>query len=67
MKYTTDGKCEVKAGKVIIAKAYVGHNGYDVKVLQGVNRLAIMQKIKTDCPEFLKNNNVPENYYPQLF
>lgn len=67
MKYTTDGRCEVKAGKGVIAKSYVGNNGYEVRILQGMDREDTIKKICTDCPDFAKNNNITENYYPKLF
>ena len=67
MKYTTDGKFEVKAGKNVIAKSYVGDNGYFVRVLQGMDRIGTIKKICKDCPEFAKANGIDENYYPRLF
>ena len=69
IKYHTDptGHCEVLSGKRVIARAYVGQEGYSVRVLQGMPREATMKKIKEDCPEFLKTNNIPDNYYPKLF
>jgi hypothetical protein len=70
IKYHADesGHCEVYAGRTIIARAYVGgDNGYEVRVLQGMDRMETMQKIREDCPEFLIANNVPDNYYPRLF
>jgi hypothetical protein len=69
-KYHTDktGKCEVLCGKTVIAKAYCGVEiGYSVRILQGMNREETMKKIAEDCPEFLKANNITENYYPLLF
>ena len=70
IKYHTDptGHCEVLCKKTVIARAYVGgDNGYEVRVLQGMNRIKTMQKIREDCPEFLVANDIPENYYPRLF
>ena len=69
VKYHTDptGHCEVYSGKTVIARAYIGFDGYSVRVLQGMDREAIMKKIREDCPEFLIANNIPENYYPLLF
>ena len=69
VKYHTDptGHCEVYSGKTVIARAYVGQYGYSVRVLQGMDRIATMQKIREDCPEFLTANNIPDNYYPLLF
>jgi hypothetical protein len=69
IKYHTDptGHCEVLAGRIVIAKAYVGQNGYSIRILQGMDREATMKKIREDCPEFLTTNDIPENYYPKLF
>jgi hypothetical protein len=69
VKYHTDptGKCEVLCGKKVIVRAYIGYDGYSVRVLQGLPREATMQKIREDCPEFLTANNIPDNYHPQLF
>jgi len=68
MKYTTDGSSYVKYGKAIIAKSYLGNDGkYEVRVLQGVDRLAVLDKIRVDCPAFIVANQVPDNYYPKLF
>lgn len=67
LTYTTDGKCFVYAGKTVIAKSYVGNDGYEVRILQGMDRLETMAKIRRDCPEFIKANNIPEIYTPKLF
>lgn len=69
IKYHTDptGHCEVYAGKIIIARAYIGSEGRSVRILQGMPREETMQKIREECPEFLTKNNIPENYYPFLF
>jgi hypothetical protein len=67
MKYTTDGKCSVYAGKIEVARSYVGYDGYEVRVLQGMPRTETIAKIFEDCPEFAKNNNIDKNYYPKLF
>jgi hypothetical protein len=69
IKYHTDesGHCEVLSGKKVIARAYCGQDGYEVKVLQGMDREATMQKIREDCPEFLEANKIPDSYYPLLF
>lgn len=67
MKYTSDGKHEVKAGKNVIAKSYVGNDGYEVKILQGMPREETIKKICTDCPDFATANGITENYYPKLF
>ena len=70
IKYHTDptGKCEVLCKKRVIARAYIGvGTGYSVRILQGMDRIATMKKISEDCPEFLKANNIPDNYYPLLF
>jgi beta-lactam-binding protein with PASTA domain len=69
IKYHTDptGHCEVLAGKTVIARAYCGNEGYEVRILQGLPREETMQKIREDCPEFLTNNNIADNYSPKLF
>jgi hypothetical protein len=67
MKYTTDGKYQVKAGKTVIAKSFVGNIGYEVRILQGMNRGETIKKICADCPDFATNNNITESYYPKLF
>jgi hypothetical protein len=69
IKYHTDptGRCIVYCKKIIIARSYVGDNGYSVKILQGMNRDKTMKKIADDCPEFLKANQISENYRPLLF
>ena len=70
IKYHTDptGNCEVLCKNTVIARAYVGgDHGYEVRILQGMPREETMQKIREDCPEFLKANNIPEHYYPFLF
>ena len=66
-KYTTDGKCEVFAGKKVIARSYLGSNGYEVRVLQGVPREEVIKRIVNECPDFAKANGITENYYPRLF
>ena len=67
--YYTDptGKCEVYCNKKVIARAYIGDNGYSVRILQGMPRNETMQKLRLDVPEFLAANNIPDNYYPLLF
>ena len=69
IKYHTDptGHCEVLYKKTVIARAYLGHEGYSVRVLQGMDRIKTLQKIREDCPEFLTANKIPDNYYPLLF
>lgn len=65
--YTTDGKYEVKLGKTVIAKSYLGIDGYEVRILQGMNRKNTVEKIFTDCPEFAAANNMSRNVVPRLF
>lgn len=67
MKYTTDGKCEVLAGKQIIARSHLTPNGYEVRIRQGMPRVQTIRKIVLDCPEFAKANGVTNDYYPYLF
>lgn len=68
-KYHTDpsGHCEVLCRKKVIARAYIGHEGYSVRILQGMDRMETIEKIREDCPEFLTANKIPEKYYPMLF
>lgn len=69
IKYHADksNKYSVFCGKIEIARTYLGSNGYEVKILQGMPRDATIKKICTDCPEFAQNNGINENYYPYLF
>ena len=70
IKYHTDptGHCEVLCKNTVIARAYVGgDHGYEVRILQGMDRITTMQKIREECPEFLTANKIPEHYYPFLF
>ena len=66
-KYTSDGLCSVFAGKIEIARSYVGVNGNSVRVLQGMDRSNTIKKICQDCPDFASANNINETYYPLLF
>jgi hypothetical protein len=67
IKYTSDGIYSVFAGKVEIARSYVGADGYEIRVLQGMDRIETIEKIAKDCPEFLTNNNWDINRVPKLF
>ena len=67
VKYTTDGKHSVYSGKTEVARSYVGNDGYEVRVLQGMDRMKTWDKVMTDCPEFAAANNMRPNYYPRLF
>ena len=75
IKYHTDptGHCEVLCKNTVIARAYIarayvgGCYGYEVRILQGMDRETTMQKIREDCPEFLTANNIPDGYSPMLF
>jgi len=67
MKYTTDGKYAVTCGKKIIARSYVGCNGYEVRILQGLPRVETIERIIIECPEFAKNNEIDPNIVPKLF
>jgi hypothetical protein len=66
--YQTDstGKCAVYAGKQLIAISVLGQNGYEVKILQGMDRDETIKKICEDCPEFAEANDIDENYLPKL-
>lgn len=65
--YSTDGKCWVKRGGTVIAQSYVGNDGYEVRILQGLPRMETLEAIEKHCPEFLKANNWPPTKYPYLF
>lgn len=65
--YKTDGKCEVVCDGICVARSYVGQDGYEVRVLQGMDRMKTIEKINQDCPEFLQANNWSVNKYPRLF
>jgi hypothetical protein len=72
MKYKSDGRYQVTAGKKVIAKSYVGCNldpnrAYSVRILQGMPRKLTIIKICGDCPEFASQNDINENYHPLLF
>lgn len=69
--YTSDGKYSVYAGDIQIARSYVAlpnsNRNFDVKILQGMDRTETIKKIIKDCPAFAKENEIDENYYPNLF
>lgn len=67
MKWITDGKYRVFAGKTVIAQSYLGNNGYEVRILQGMPRMETVKKIFEDCPEFAKANDMDINKVPKLF
>lgn len=67
IKFTTDGKYQVFSGKTVIAKSYVGNDGYEVRILQGMPRMETVEKIFADCPEFAKANDMSINIVPKLF
>lgn len=67
MTYTTDGKYCVYAGKKVIAKSYIGQDGYEVRILQGMPRMETVKKIIEDCPDFAAENDMKINIVPKLF
>ncbi len=67
MKYTHTNNCEVFAGKKVIARSYLGEDGYEVRILQGMPREETAAKIIEDCPDFAKANNLTKDYRPKLF
>jgi len=67
MKYTTDGKYSVYAGKNEIARSYIGNEGYEVRIKQGMPRMETVAKIFADCPEFAAANEMDVNKVPKLF
>lgn len=66
-KFTSDGKCAVYLGETMIAQSYIGYDGYEVRVLQGMPRIETWNKILSDCPEFAAENDMKPNYVPRLF
>jgi len=68
LRYTTDGKYTVFAGKVAIAKSFYGEDGcYEVRILQGMPRMETWEKIFNDCPEYAIANDMNINTMPRLF
>lgn len=67
IKYTTDGKCSVYANGTEIARSYVGSNGFDVRILQGMAREETANKIIEDCPDFAAANNMMKTTRYKLF
>jgi hypothetical protein len=69
-KYTTDGtgKCTVFSGNKVIAMSFLKiSGGYEVRILQGMDRNKTAEKIIKDCPEFAKANNLTNDTYVYLF
>jgi len=75
MKYTCDKYC-VYCGKTVIAHTYVSDDTHrrgttkphiEVRILQGMPRDETIKKIIKDCPEFVEETGINENYYPRLF
>lgn len=66
-KFKTDGKYYVLSGETIVAKSYVGYDGYEVRTLQGMPRMEVWEKIFNDCPDFAKANGMEANKAPRLF
>jgi len=67
IKYTSDGKYTVMCGKIVIARSYVGDDGYEVRILQGMPRMETIEKIFKDCPDFAASNDMDINKIPKLF
>ena len=65
-KYTHN-KYSVFCGKIEIARAYVGDEKDEVRILQGMPRTETIKKIIEDCPEYAKEYGLTPNYYPLLF
>lgn len=57
-KLTTDGKYSVFIGKREVARSYVGNNGYEIRVLQGMDRMEVVDRIFNEVPEFAQANNI---------
>ena len=66
MRYTHD-QHNVYAGKTVIGRLYVGYNGTELRILQGMPREATITKLWEDCPEFCKDNGISITYIPKLF
>lgn len=70
LKYTTDGKYSVFAGKIEIARSVIDPlttRRYDVQILQGMDRAATIAKICSDCPSFAEENGITTDYWPSVF
>lgn len=67
MTYTTDGKCNVYAGKLIVARSYIGNTGYEVRLLQGMPKAETVEKIIRDCPDFARSNGLTIGTNVKLF
>jgi hypothetical protein len=57
--YTSDG--------IEIARSVVGDDGYEVRILQGMDRASTVAKILRDCPEWAEVNNLKSYSWPKLF
>lgn len=66
MKYHVKNH-SVYCDKIEIARVYIGEKSSEVRVLQGVPRTKVIQKIINDCPEFAQKNELHGNYWPKLF
>jgi len=67
--YTCDvNKGIVYSGKNVIAMVVVNPNkngrSHELKTLQGTPTSDVMKKILKDCPEFCKEYDFDEKYYP---
>lgn len=66
MKYIVKNS-SVYAGKMEVARLYVDSPFDELRVLQGMDRMATVYKIIEDCPEFAKQNGIDGSKRPLLF
>lgn len=66
VKYISD-RFNVKCNDIVIARSYVGNCKIEVRILQGMPRMETWRKICKDCPDFVKECGLNENYHPLLF
>jgi len=65
--YKAVGNTHIMSGKDVIAISFLGHNGYYVRILQGMDRTATTERLVNECPEFCRANNLTANIRPDLF
>jgi len=66
-KYEALGNYAVLCEGRIIAKSVLGDDGYEVRILQGMDRDETTDKILKECPEFARENNLSQNKHVYLF
>ena len=66
--YIAKNPCEVGIRGTTIARMYIRHDGTpELRILQGMPRDEVVQKLLLDCPEFCESNGITERTYPLLF